>query len=310
MPSTMLARIQEKMKANIDGNFFSFPWATFPTMPELDPDPKQKGYTSHFLIPKQVTLRYVQGWGQGVEYGTDYSTVSAFFATDDRCYHLFPLVDLRVHRFNNNTYAANFGVGGRYVFNRGFFQLWGLNAFYDFRQGNVGNFSQVGAGIELLSKRLDFRANCYYPVGHLEKKKKFDFEKFNGGFFAFKEKVEKVEAYSFNAEVGWLAVNGKKFLLYTAIGPYALSKRCCGNETLGGKFRLKPQYKDYIAVDFILSYDPLFKTVFQAEFVLNFPLYQFRARKCSNLSERQIYQPIERFEIIPLEKRCFSESNF
>jgi hypothetical protein len=70
---------------------------------------------------------------------------------------------------------------------------------------------------------------------------------------------------------------------------------------------VRPQYKDYLALDFSVSYDQVYKTVYQAEVILYLPLYQLSSKKTRQgpcgMTDRQIYQPIERFEIMPLAKR-------
>lgn len=70
-------------------------------------------------------------------------------------------------------------------------------------------------------------------------------------------------------------------------------------------FRLRPQYREYLALDLMGSYDPVFKTLWQAEITLYLPLYTIgepSSRGPYGISNRQVYQPVERFEILPLAK--------
>jgi hypothetical protein len=78
-------------------------------------------------------------------------------------------------------------------------------------------------------------------------------------------------------------------------------------------FRVRPQYKDYLAFDFSVSHDSVFQTVYQAQIILYLPLYQLskkgNQRPC-NLTDYQIYQPIERYEVMPIGRRSCWQTNF
>jgi hypothetical protein len=274
-----------------------------------DVSKKPSGYS---FWPKRMILRHVEGWGEGISFGTDYSTCALFISPDYHVGKVMPILDLRGHRFDNNTYAANIGLGGRYIPESGSFcQMLGFNAFYDWREGKKGNYNQLGLGLEILGDRLDFRANGYAPIGTKSRKTKCTFNDYDGDYYAIKRECE-FTSYGFNAEIGYYAVKSADFFLYTALGPYYLVRRH-HDKTRGGMFRVRPQYKDYLAFDFIVSYDSLFKTVYQAQIVLSLPLYQLskkgNKRPC-NLTDYQIYQSIERYEVMPLGRRCCWQTNF
>ena len=284
------------------------------------PPPEVPERADFFPWMKRLALRHVQGTHEGVAYGTNYTTAAALFAPKYELGHMLPMVDARVHRFDNNTYAANLGLAGRYLPSPNTFcQILGFNIFGDWRQGlNVHhNYYQLGLGVEILARRWDLRANAYFPFGPMMHHTKCVFE-FEGGFKAVHRKCEGV-SYGYNAEVGYYflgikpATGEKPFLLYGAIGPYYLARKC-HDETLGGRVRLRPQYKDYFALDLSYSYDPVYRSVFQAEIIVSLPLYQMfsgptRRGPCG-MSDRQVYQPIERFEVMPLGKRSCWHTNF
>lgn len=264
-----------------------------------------------YPLPQLLDFRHVQGSGEGIGFGTDYSTVALLLAPDCALGRAMPLIDLRVHHFDNNTYAANAGVGFRYIPSPNTFcEILGANVFYDFRQGRMGNYHQLGAGIEILGKRWEFRANGYFPIGIKSHKTKCTFDHYEGGFFAIHRRCE-FTAYGYNAEAGYYIINRNDFSLYAAGGPYYLLRRCEDN-TLGGEVRIRPQYKDYLALEFKASYDPVFKAVYQVGITIRLPLYQIRNRGCRpcGMQSRQVYQPIERFEIMPLGRRSCWERNF
>lgn len=280
-----------------------------PDPPTSDP-PNSKDYVNHRFAVKRVALRQAQGTA-GINYGTNYSTAAVLFAPDYELGTVLPMIDARAHRFNNNTYAANLGLAGRYIPEpNSFCELLGFNAFYDFRQGCKGNYNQIGVGIEVLGRIWDFRANGYFPIGKRKHKTHCFFDDFDGDFFISHRSTEFV-SYGFNAEIGALAKDYKHFLLYVAGGPYYFLRKCC-NRTLGGEIRIRPQYKDYVALDLRLSYDQVFRTVFQAEIIISLPLYQLDPQNKGpcRITDRQIYQPIERFEIMPLGRRECWKFNF
>jgi hypothetical protein len=265
--------------------------------------------------PKRSYLSHVDGVGDqaGISYGTDYSTLEVMLAPDYRVGKFMYLIDLKAHRFDNNSYAANGGVGFRYVPDKNSFcELLGANAYYDWRQGFIGDYHQIGVGLEVLGRRWDLRANGYIPLGEAQNLNVCNYH-YPGGYEITSSDCE-YATYGFNAEVGWLAVRGKNFLLYTATGPYFLTRStCCFEPMRGFEFRIRPQFRDYVAVEGKVSWDSVYKWVYQTEFIISLPLYQINHRKGKQrpcgISERQIYQPVERFEIIPLgRKQCWSQN--
>ena len=137
------------------------------------------------------------------------------------------------------------------------------------------------------------------------------FDNYIGDFFAIKTKRE-IVSYSYNAEVGWTAVKSKNFLLYVAAGPYYMAGSKFHRTVRGGEARIRPQYKDYFAVDFSVSHDRVFKTTYQAEIIISIPLYQISGQNKGpcRITDYQIYQRVERFEIMPLGRSCCWKSNF
>lgn len=77
-------------------------------------------------------------------------------------------LDLRASFLEDREQEVNAGL----VFRRLGFNgqaILGLNAYYDYRWTEQDHeFDQAGAGIELLSTWIDFRANYYHPLGDAE----------------------------------------------------------------------------------------------------------------------------------------------
>jgi hypothetical protein len=281
---------------------------------QSDPKPKPKSRSSPL---KRVTLSHNVGYGEeaGIGLGTDYTTLGLFLATDYSPGSFFPLFDIRAHRFDNDSYAVSFGVGARYIpRSNSPCGILGFNVFYDWRQGFLKQYNQVGVGIEVLGRMWDFRANAYVPVGATKFSTACIFDDYDGGFFIEHDRKE-ITAYGYNAEIGCLAVDYKGFLFYTAIGPYYLTRKseCINFEPImGGRVRVRPQYRDYFAFDACYSYDSTFHSIFEGTFYVYLPLYQIthQNRRPCCFTDRQIYQPIERLDIMPLGNRSSWKHNF
>jgi hypothetical protein len=276
---------------------------------------KKKETVGAYSWFRRLTFSHIEGIGEhsGISYGTNYTTFGILMAPDYRSGHLLPLVDMRVHQFDNNTFAANFGFIGRYIPSPGSFcEILGFNSYFDFRQGFIGNYYQIGLGFEILGRRWDFRGNGYVPLGRARNLRTCNYN-FEGGYCASYNDTE-FGTYGFNLEVGWLSISSKNFFLYLALGPYYLVRTYSFSEPLRGvKARVRPQYKDFFAVDCSFSYDSVYKQIFQTEFILYLPLYQRAShdkKTKSCISERQIFQPVERFEVMPLGREDYWEKNY
>jgi hypothetical protein len=276
-------------------------------------EPLPCGTLSRVPYPKRISLSHVQAFEDGlITFGSNYSTLAILLAPDYVPGRFMPMIDLRGHRFDNNTFASNIGLGARFIPmpDSCFCELLGFNVFWDWREGFKGPYNQLGVGLEILGRWWDFRANGYVPLGEISHRTKDEFN-FPGDFFATNKEHE-FASYGYNAEVGLYLIKTCNFFVYGAAGPYYLTRKCSVNRT-GGRFRLRPQYKDYIAVEGIVSHDPVYDTVWQLQVIISLPLYQLSCRgdcSCCGMTNRQIYQPIERFEVMPLGKNSCWLTNF
>ncbi len=260
---------------------------------------------------KRVSLSQAVGTEAGIASMTDYTSLALLFAPDFWIGEVLPMVNLRGFRFSDNTFAGSFGVAARYL-PTSICEVIGLNAYYDVREESGGPFHQLGLGAEVLSKRWDLRINGYLPLGPGRNVSTCVFDDYIGDYFIFRRRT-KFSYYGFNAEAGWLAIQSKNFLLYCATGPYYFSGKV-KQEVPGWLLRVRPQFNDYVALDLRVSFDPIFHTVFQAQLFFTIPLYRLgshgsRTGPCG-MTERQIYQPVERFEVIPTSRRCCWGANF
>ncbi len=115
--------------------------------------------------PEHISVGHIKGKGLG--YSKGYSSLDLFLSQPFSQEQLVPLLDLRGHIFNDGKYAANGGLGFRYLSER-FKQVWGINVMYDYLQTSRHPYNQVGGGVEALGKKWNARINLYVPVGKKE----------------------------------------------------------------------------------------------------------------------------------------------
>jgi hypothetical protein len=250
---------------------------------------------------------------KGIGYKGGYSTVGLLLGPARFTGNYLQMFDIRGHHIHMDDhipdYAVNAGLVGRYIDDKRCL-MYGGNIYYDFRQGARGSYNRLGLGTEVIGTRWDVRFNGYI-VSPIDRKKKCVFDDFAGGYKATFHS-EEIAYQGFNAEAGYIAAQWKGFFAYVAGGPYYLSSGSEGS-AWGGLFRIRPQYRDYIALDMSISYDHLFNTNYQAKIILSWPIYTLgnrndREGRC--FSERQLFQPVERFEIIPLKRHCGWKTNW
>lgn len=276
--------------------------------PKTDPPKNER---ANQPLPKRLFLRQTEESREGFGHVKNYTTLDILFAPEYKPGRFLHMADVRVQNINNlckiNTYGTNLGYVTRHI-PKSSCWMWGLNAYWDYRQGSIAHWFQLGAGAELLGKYCDFRVNGYWPLEDKRKKS----HTFEVGEDLFTKRIKFEYAYAgFNAELGWKAVRTRDFQLYLAGGPYYLSGNC-DHKGWGGSFRVRPQYRDYLAVDLSMSDDGIFHLIYQIQVIFSLPLYRSpRGKKppCS-LYNREIYQPVERWDLITLGRGTCWESNF
>ena len=255
--------------------------------------------------PDRITLRHIEA--NGVGYNTGYSTLEGFFApacTQQTCW--VPFLDLRAHLFNNGKPAANAGVGLRYV---GQSRIWGINAYYDYRNTKRQKYNQVSSGLESLGKVWDFRINGYLPFGtkktHLFQT---DFNSFKGHEMILSSKYE-FAMKGANAEVGAHITEIKYAKLYAAAGPYVFFNH--GRHAWGGEVRAALNIGEYVRVEGNTSYDPVFKWIGQGQVSLILPfdgkkeIKPKSGRSCPDelILRERAFQRVDRNEIIVIDRK-------
>lgn len=272
---------------------------------------------SYGLYSIQCDISHTEG--SGIGYRRGYTTLEGFFMGRDceKC-SCYPFLDVRGQGFNNRKMGANFGAGVRYL--SSFDWIYGINLWYDLRQGDhrdlnsVGHcFHQAGIGFEAIGPIVDFRFNFYQPVG----KKSWSFQQFH---FNDHKGITPIISYKktdtfrmCNAEIGGYIGCGTfccciDWKIYLATGPYLLQEHCHA-EKWGVNLRLKADLTPYWSLEVRTGYDQLFLGSLQVKLMLQIPLYPLSSMKKESwiildCFRELITQPIERFEIMPL--RTFS----
>jgi hypothetical protein len=275
--------------------------------PDLNPTNVSSSITNYTGL-KRGSIRYDGGGKHKIFYGTNYSSVDLLFARDCKIGRLTPMLDVRGHYFSNNRqFATNVGVVGRYI-KKDLSKIFGVNAYWDHRRGKRGNYNGLGLGVESFGHKWDFRANAYIPLGRIMNREECVFDDFTDGFFAIVRKKE-VALYGANIEVGRTFTKTQNSFLYIAAGPYYFNGGCDLN-IKGGEIRIHPQYKDYLSLDVMVSYDNEYHLSVQGEVAITLPLYDLSEGNNCGFSKRIVYQPVKRFEVMQLGRCCCWETNF
>jgi len=253
-----------------------------------------------------------QLFGQGIGYCNGYTSLAAFFAPNYPPKPTFPFLDIRGHYFEDDGYAVNVGVGARHLAEEKPW-IFGWNGFYDYRGGGCNHaFHQIGFGVEAIGRRVGFQLNGYIPLGHKRRLRKCVFDDYQGGYFMINRQYE-TSFSGFNLAMSWMVFEKKLFGMDILGGTYFLAGRL-SPMAWGGQVTIQARYSDYVSIGMNVSHDPIFGTLFQGKLEFILPLYRFSSLKnrksVQGFSNRVIYQPVKRMEILPLEKRQCWESNF
>lgn len=249
---------------------------------------------SQLTFPVVTTLKY-RG-GNGRSYSNGYESAELFCALHKSQHPSYPFLDLKVHRVDVGRAAANCGVGWRSFSYTGE-QMFGVNAYFDYRNLCKTDLFQLGLGLELLGKFWDIRGNGYIP---LAKRRAFLAEVcecYSNGAIATCNRYEK-GMWGVDAELGVTFIRTKCLEWYTALGTYSYDSAESTNTLVGGMGRTYLKYNDWLRLQFNITHDKSFHTQAQGEIAINFPLC------CSREFWRCFYKPVERNNIIITEKFC------
>jgi len=254
----------------------------------------------------RVTMRHIEA--NGIGYNSGYTTLEGFFAPSNLLGSgWIPFMDLRGHVFNTGKMAANAGLGLRYQTHS---SIFGINAYYDYRNAQHQHYNQISAGLEWMGHMWDARINGYLPVG--DKTSRWigspKFSKFQGHHAVISRKYEFVMKGA-NAEVGVHIGHSRLLPFYMAAGPYYLEGK--GRGAWGGELRARLGLSEYIRLEGNTSYDSTFRWIGQGQLSVIIPFGKRKpvktitddsCRHQTALACRAL-QPVDRMEIIPVSRK-------
>lgn len=209
--------------------------------------------------------------GAGVGYNRSYTTLQSFFSLKHDHHGWTPFLDLRGHLFNDIRYAANAGIGARYLSDS---MAWGINSYYDYRNTNQFHYNQWGIGLEAIGTFWSLNVNGYLPVG--KKRSGFFDRRFSGAAsgtdFAFFQgnslflSLPGVQGLAAKQEFAFKGVDAKLLFqvwdngflsVETGVTPYYFHG-AYEKYAAGGGASLIARISDYGMLGFSGSYDNLF----------------------------------------------------
>ncbi len=266
-----------------------------------------------------VTARHIEGAGIG--YNQGYTSLNAYLSPL-RCNKEWnPYFDLRGHFFNNGRWAANAGLGIRYLNSI----AWGGNVYYDYRNTRHLNYHQIGVGLEAIGSFWSVNINGYLPFG--KKRSPFfdlnindiplaEFDHFEGNHIILQlsgsDELKAKQEFAFkglNATATFRVIQKQRFAIDLAAGPYYY-KSYYNKHAFGGQGSVALRAGRFISLNLIGSYDNLFRSKIQGAISLSIPLGpKCFVKKCkqppnsvSSFSNYRLSHGAERNEIIVLDK--------
>lgn len=250
----------------------------------------------------RFTTRHIEN--KGIGYRTGYTTLEAFLAAPPDQSDIVPFLDLRGHFFNNGKWAANGGVGLRKIIAD---RVYGINAYYDYRNASKRSYNQLSFGLETLGTFWDARLNGYIVFNsRTSKPYRIKFDHFSGNTLYYSRRLQYALSGA-NGEIGFHPIKMKNVDVYTTIGPYYLKGPSRGS-VLGVQTRASATWKDYISAEISYSYDHMFNNILQGQLSFSYPFgpnskvktSQGLSCKHTKLLQRRMVQPVMKNEIIPV----------
>jgi hypothetical protein len=254
----------------------------------------------------RTSIRYTTP--KGIGYKNGYTTLEGFISPKALLKEAWlPFLDGRGHIFDNGKWAANAGLGLRYLTHS---RVLGMNVYYDYRNTSHQHYNQIAGGFESLGRVWDFRIQGYLPVG--KKHSSFSHPK----FVAFEEHSMLIKRHRYfamkgsDAEIGIHINHFKEVPFYFAAGPYYLTG--AGKTSWGGQLRgVVGLFRDFFRIEGNVSYDHFFKWIGQAQVSVNIPFgkrwpaIRKKNESCSHMTAlyTRAIQQVDRHEIIPVGKQ-------
>ncbi len=259
-------------------------------------------YENYAFAPASITLR--QNFGQSLGSSRAYTTLEGQLFVLSPFKGFQPFFDLRIHRFDDDTYASNEGLGLRYWF-EGINKVVGVNFYHDYHNTKFNNFNQVGIGLELLGHCWASRLNGYLPIGlkYGTMRDLCIFDHYVGGYFAFNQEYEtSFMGLDFEVERIFTFCNGNRLSL--AAGPYYYFPAECETDIFGGRVSIVGNFWNYVVVAVSATHDNRFNTRVQAQIGITIPFWGDAEEFKCGCQSPLLYQPVRRQETIVRDCYC------
>jgi hypothetical protein len=262
---------------------------------------------------KPYVQRYGIGYdaGDGIGYKGGFGTFEMWTPLNGDYEWDMLFGDARLNVLNDATIGANLGLGYR-KYNLEWNRIFGINAYWDWRDTGTTGFSQIGVGLESLGPLVDFRANAYIP----------DIDSLDGTtsseFVGHRLILNKQLAMTgFDAEMGVSVLNEDRWQLKLFGGGYYFDGHK-GENAGGWRFRAETNLDQQYFVDARVQHDKVFGTTASVGVAIRFlhrflpPFRQtpapmdhkfFRRRgdaEAGNIASR-LSDPVERLQNIVLQ---------
>jgi hypothetical protein len=222
-------------------------------------------------IAPRLTVTHVTG--PGVGYREGFTTVQGMIPIAQKAGDSLWFADIRGIIADNDPLAANAGAGYR-IYSSDWERVFGVNAYYDYRDTGQRSFHQIAGGVETLGCCWDARANWYVPIGP-DRRQLFNvplqtettcFDPHYGGYnLLFNEVINQTRLRElqaamtgFDLEVG-TPVPYTRDLLKAYLGTYYYSVSGIP-DAWGVRGRLEANYNDRVILSLAVQNDRVFNT--------------------------------------------------
>ena len=205
--------------------------------------------------------------GDGIGYKKGFTTLEWMTPINGDHEWDFLFGDARFNILNDATLSANLGLGYRwYDLPRN--RIWGVNAFWDWRDTGYNGFSQIGVGLESLGPLIDFRSNVYIP--NIDQTLGIMPGRFIGRNLILNREFAMTGV---DAEMGLAVANTDRVQLKVFGGGYYFDARH-SDAAAGWRFRAEAEVDQQYNVDFRVQDDQVFGTTASVGVAIRF-LHRF-----------------------------------
>lgn len=262
-----------------------------------------KNEGGEFFSPISLSLSQTIGRNIGTIY--PYTTLEAEFFMFTSAENVCPFIDIRGHRFTDNTYGGNNGFGFRYMLHRSK-KILGVNFYHDYQKSRHNQFNQIGIGLEYLGSCVSLRCNGYLPVGKIQGKwGPAEVTHYPGGYVAINQ-VREGAFSGVDAELEWTFLRCCRCMRASiAAGPYCYFHEVpCEDNIWGGRMALRAYYGKYLYFSVEGTRDTNFGTLVQGRIGITIPFYTHFLDCCCCSNPTLLFQPVWRNETIVRDRHC------